>query len=71
MYMYIHTRIYIYNVLCLLLMVLFITVSREYGELWHKNGCFEKRQNVYNDFHAAAEYLVQQKYTTSDKYTTN
>ena len=26
----------------------------EYGETWHKEGCFEKKQNVFNDFQAAA-----------------
>ena len=35
----------------------------EYGEDWHKAGMFEKKQNVFDDFFAASEYLIAQKYT--------
>jgi prolyl oligopeptidase len=38
----------------------------EYGEEWHKAGMLEKKQNVFDDFIAAAEYLVAQKYTDRD-----
>jgi len=37
----------------------------EYGEAWHKAGIKEKKQNVFDDFIAAAQYLVRQGYTTS------
>jgi len=36
----------------------------EYGEDWHKAGMFEKKQNVFDDWFAAAEFLIANKYTT-------
>jgi len=36
----------------------------EYGEVWHEAGMFEKKQNVYDDFIAAAEYLVKERYAS-------
>lgn len=39
----------------------------EYGENWHKGGMFEKKQNVFDDFFGAAEYLIANKYTAPER----
>jgi len=39
----------------------------EFGEDWHSAGKLNKKQNVFDDMHAAAEYLVREKYTVSSK----
>ncbi len=36
----------------------------EYGEPWHKAAMFEKKQNVFDDWFAAAEYLIKNGYTS-------
>jgi prolyl oligopeptidase len=39
----------------------------EYGEEWHRAGMRDKKQNVFDDFIAAGEYLVREKYTSASR----
>ena len=40
----------------------------EYGQHWHEQAMFDKKQNVFDDFFAAAEYLIANKYTSSEHF---
>lgn len=39
----------------------------EFGRDWHEGGMFENKQQVFDDFFAAAEWLIAEKYTNSNK----
>jgi prolyl oligopeptidase len=39
----------------------------EYGEAWHKDGMLDKKQNVFDDFIAAGEWLIENNYTSNSK----
>jgi len=40
----------------------------EYGEHWHEQAMFEKKQNVFDDWFAAAQYLIDSKYTSAEHF---
>jgi prolyl oligopeptidase len=42
--------------------------GQEYGEHWHEQAMFGKKQNVFDDFFAAAEYLTANRYTTASRF---
>jgi len=39
----------------------------EYGERWHRDGMLERKQNVFDDFHAAAEALIARGWTRAER----
>lgn len=39
----------------------------EFGKDWHEAGMKDRKQNVFDDFIAASEYLIKEKYTSSDR----
>ncbi|XP_041867484.1 prolyl endopeptidase-like isoform X2 [Melanotaenia boesemani] len=43
----------------------------EYGLTWHKAGTLGKKQNCFQDFQRAAEFLIQEQYTTASRIAIN
>ncbi|XP_062385621.1 prolyl endopeptidase-like isoform X2 [Sardina pilchardus] len=43
----------------------------EYGQTWHKGGTLGNKQNCFDDFQCAAEFLIQEGYTTSSRIAIN
>ncbi|XP_040206108.1 prolyl endopeptidase [Rana temporaria] len=43
----------------------------EYGETWHKAGCLGKKQNCFDDFQCAAEFLIKKGYSSPQNITIN
>ncbi|XP_035990986.1 prolyl endopeptidase-like [Fundulus heteroclitus] len=43
----------------------------EYGLTWHKAGTLENKQNCFDDFQSAAEFLIQERYTTASRVAIN
>ena len=41
--------------------------GNEYGEEWHRDGMLERKQNVFDDFISAAEWLIAEGYTSPEK----
>lgn len=50
---------------------IFLSYRREYGTRWHEGGRLLNKQNVFDDFQAAAEYLIKENYTTASKLAIN
>lgn len=43
----------------------------EYGLTWHKAGTLQNKQNCFDDFQSAAEFLIQEQYTTASRIAIN
>jgi prolyl oligopeptidase len=47
--------------------VAIIRGGAEYGERWHQQGMLTRKQNVFDDYYAVAQHLIERRYTSSNK----
>ena len=59
--------VYIVPIYIIYIHTWFCIIYSEYGDSWHKGGMLANKQNVFDDFVAAAEYLIQNKYTNPSR----
>ena len=61
------TTLYDFKCVCIYQPLSPCYIYREYGDGWHKSGMLDKKQNVFDDFIAAGDYLVQNNYTNPSR----
>lgn len=56
---------------CFFQLLVSLHENREYGTKWHEGGKILNKQRVFDDFQAAAEYLIKEGYTNPSKLAIN
>lgn len=64
-------RLVLLNNLGGMLCIVTLRGGGEFGEKWHKQGMLDTKQNCFDDFCAAGEYLIQKKFTTPENLHIN